>query len=70
MSRIYEARQSLQNTIWLIERKEIVLWMSDESRRELLSMLRFYFFCVTKGVTPEASAIAAIEFVNSIKSLQ
>jgi hypothetical protein len=70
MSKISQASAALQDLIWLIERRQIVLWMSDDARREILAMLRFYLYAVTKGVTPEASALAALEFVASIQQLQ
>lgn len=67
MSKVDQASQSIQNLIWLIETDSIILWVGDGARREILAMLRFYLFSVTKGVTPEAAAEAALEFVASIE---
>jgi hypothetical protein len=70
MSKVNQASESLQNLIWLIENRKVVLWVSDTARSEILAMLRFYLYAVTRGVTPEASAFAALEFIAAVQQFQ
>jgi hypothetical protein len=58
---------TIDNAIALVEARRLCSHHSDEARREILAMLRFYRWSVEKGATPEAAAIAAQEFVAALK---